>query len=117
MNDIFDTPPTSDERTIVRRAIEILQTDGWTQDAYRNGAGQYCAIGALTAARGGTVTRGGDGGWNTDVQLTEHSPLARKIEFLLRSAHELEDWEFIPDWNDHPETTAEQVIATLELFA
>ena len=108
---------TDGDRRIVRNAIQILENDGWTQNAYKNYSGSYCAIGALTAAWGGDVPMIADDGYSGDIQLTESSGLAQEIANALRDSGAIDQWEMIPDWNDAPERTQDDVISVLSQFA
>ena len=104
---------TEKDKQILRKAIDILDTNGWTTGNYASDSGQYCAVGALTAAAGGEVPAPGDQGWHEDIQNMENSTLVIAIQDTLRSRGAIDKWDFLPDWNDRTGRTKEEVI---ELF-
>ena len=108
-----------EDRAVVRKAIDILQTEGWTKGYYRDNFG-YCAIGALTAAWGGEAPTISDEGWCPDIRLTERSNLVRAMDArAAQLQHKTDpDWSYcgIADFNDDAKTV-DEVIDLLMEFA
>lgn len=94
----------SNEKTpaqILRDAAELIRTRGWCQGEYEID-GCLCIFGAVHVALG----REPDGIGFTTAD--------RQIADALRSATGV---VIVPDWNDAPGRTAEQVIAAIERAA
>lgn len=96
----------------IREAIEVLARRGWTQGTFTDDSGRHCLQGALYEAYGCQPRRPG---------TTAHSGLAAD----LRLVNETIACEY-PDrvgavgvsrFNDHPETTIDDVVRVLEKSA
>lgn len=92
---------------ILVRAAELLGEKGWCQGTPRNAQGEMCARGAICAA---THELAGDdpiswAWWNADSRLRDY---VNKETGLHMD---------VPDWNDMPERTAEDVILMMKRAA
>jgi hypothetical protein len=87
----------------LRAAADVLERDGWTQNAYTDQNGCHCVMGAAYVAMGCPTTEWAEG-------LTERVDAVRDFlgTFLGRRPHL---------WNDAPGRTAEEVIAALRAAA
>ena len=87
---------------IACKAVEILETSGWTQDSYQNDKGQFCLMGAISQAV--ILTK-------KDGQFSLLGQISKKINpfspFVATS---------IIGWNDTPGRTKEEVIDMLKEF-
>ena len=94
------TAPAEPWREILNRAADILEQDGWCQGTLHRDTAS-CAVGAMVLAARRSL--------NGPFQLATHQ-LERH---LGRSGHVIS----IPDWNNAPERTQAEVIATLRACA
>ena len=91
-----------------RRAAELIREEGWTQGGYGwehdvRGT-KRCASIALVDAAAELIPR--------DEQLARHPVLQRaKAQVLAEIGPE---YIVIPEWNDMPERTADEVVAVLD---
>lgn len=79
------------------RAAELLERDGWCRGNSIDRQGRRCAMGAINSA---SHEPGSGTAWDRFDQAAD------RLQTYLGRTH-------VPDWNDHPERTAEQVIAAL----
>lgn len=85
-------------KRMVKKAIQILEEDGWCKHRLHNSKGQHCVVGAIEEAK---------------VRL------AATDEEFFRTTHDLRlrldnKWHGIDHWNDTRRRTYQQVIDKLE---
>ncbi len=86
---------------VLYKAIDILHERGWTQDVYENAEGNVCSLGAIDSAR-------------MDLDLsTSESGADDPIEAL----EEIIGYQDVPEWNDAPERTFEDVLLAFKTAA
>lgn len=98
----------------IREAIEVLARRGWTQGAFTDDAGRHCLQGALYEAYGCQPRRPG-----------QHSTTHAHVTADLSLVNEIIAAEYpdrvgavgISRFNDHPETTIDDVVRVLEKSA
>ena len=99
----------------IRAAIEVLASTGWTKQAFTDDAGRHCLQGALYEAHG-VVPRCGD---KPGLALTED--LAADVRMVNHVIEEQYPDRFgaigVARFNDHPETTVDDVVRVLEKAA
>jgi len=83
----------------LRRAVTVLETDGWTQGTAKDSEGRRCAVGALMDD-GSCRTRSSD-----ECHLI--------FEVIVTTLSEVIDNFSISGWNDVPGRTVEEVKAAL----
>lgn len=88
--------PKRETRTILLRAIEILDERGWCQNFFEDEQGRVCTIGAVAHA-----TRDISGQFDDDKTLE----IVRVVSCHLGCVTYI--------WNDHPGRTVEEVKAAL----
>lgn len=93
----------SDAQDILRKAADLIATGGWVQGQGETDDGRHCALAAISAA-----------GTNGDELDDINWPGIFAAEKRLRDV--VEDY-WIAKWNDAPERTAEEVVATLRKAA
>lgn len=100
----------------IREAIEVLARRGWTQGAFTDDAGRHCLQGALYEAHGcqprlqGRLTRTvPDPGVTADIRLVNEVIAAEYPDRVGAVG--------VSRFNDHPETTVEDVLRVLEKSA
>lgn len=97
---------------VYRRAVELLERVGWTQDKYRAPNGCLCATGALALALGGRLVPDGDNG-SQDTSFDDRAT-DRLWSDACRTAGAAVGRGAvgdIVDWNDEPGRTADEVKA------
>lgn len=107
----------------LRKAAQLIKTDGWTQGTYHDQDGCHCAAGAIAAATGqhvlGPPVTSID--WDILPGSTGWYVIADNYEWDRRMAaqHELEHHvgDSVASWNDTPGRTVEEVLTALELTA
>ncbi len=80
---------------VARKAADLLERDGWCQGKFRN-SGAHCVVAALTAV--------------DDWSAPEQAAVRRRLR-----VHAGTEW--LVNWNDAPERTADEVIALLRQVA
>jgi hypothetical protein len=103
----------------LRAAADVLERDGWTQEAYHDDRGCHCALGAIAVVTGfHDLQRGpySDGEWPELGCMVGGRPGAaaeQLAEFLrgVSSAH------VVVQFNDEDGRTAAEVIAALRAAA
>ena len=93
------TPVLDDASRLLLRAAALIEERGWCQGAYFSGE-RLCAMGALHMASGGRI-----GDAFTAVGSVAIERLWKKLPTV------------IPDWNDRPGRTKEEVVAKLRAVA
>lgn len=88
---------------ILNAAADLLEDVGWVQGNYGSSQTGFCAVGALNAA-GPKVLPG-------SLYINDHVWAAK------RKLHMFIDEDSIPDWNDFPRRTKQEVIDTLRKAA
>lgn len=99
----------------IRQALEILARRGWTKDAFTDETGRHCLQGALYEAHG--VDCSGD--------TQRGRPLSEQLAADLRVVNEVISEQYperrggvgVSRFNDHPETTIDDVVTVLEKAA
>lgn len=103
---------------ILRRAAEVLGEKGWTQGQSMDNEGRMCAVGAIRYAGhemlGGSMWghRFDEAGAAVDVFFA-HLNSGLKPQHIVPGDVPIS----IPEWNDNPERTAEDVILELKRAA
>ncbi len=99
----------------IRAALDVLARTGWTKNAFTDEAGRHCLQGALYEAHG-LVPRCGD---QPGVALTDD--LAADVRAVNHVIREQYPDRFgavgIARFNDHRETTVDDVVRVLEKAA
>lgn len=96
----------------IREAIELLASRGWTQGRFSDERGSVCLQGALYAAYGCTPRRPGEavtGDLAADIRLLNETIAAEYPDRYGAVG--------ISRFNDHPETTVDDVVRVLEKTA
>lgn len=100
----------------IREAISVLARRGWTKDAFTDGDGRHCLQGALYEAYGVNAS---------DCAHHMRLRLAGELAADMRLVNDIVASEY-PDrfggvgasrFNDHPETTVDDVVRVLEKAA
>ena len=86
----------------IRDAIEVLARRGWTQGTFTDEGGRHCLQGALT-------------GTGTDLSLAADIRLVN--ETIAAEYPERVGAVGVSRFNDHPETTIDDVVRVLEKSA
>lgn len=103
--------------SILCGAVDVIREHGWTQRTLGDEAGAVCLIGALNVVVWGVpdLTDGG-GSYGFRRRLGDSGYQARWELFEAAQGKVVEvlgTW-FIPDWNDDPGRTVEEVIQALQ---
>jgi hypothetical protein len=99
----------------IRAAVEVLARTGWTKRTFADEAGRHCLQGALYVAHGIPVCAGGQlrtpltPGMAADVWVVNHVIEEQYPERFGAVG--------IARFNDHPDTTVDDVIRVLEKAA
>jgi len=100
----------------IREAIEVLARRGWTQGTFTDDAGRHCLQGALYEAHGCQPRRHGhltrtttDPGLAADLRLVNETIAAEYPERVGAVG--------VSRFNDHPDTTIDDVVRVLEKSA
>lgn len=99
----------------IREAIRVLSRAGWTKDAFTDEAGRHCLQGALYEAHGlhpfdhSNIGRPVGGALAADVNLIN--------EVIRAQFPERAGGVGISRFNDHPDTSVEEVVLVLEKAA
>jgi hypothetical protein len=83
-------------RTVLGIAAGLLEQYGWCQRQSRTGSGALCVIAAIAAAAGG------------DKVLEDAAHRALESWVIWHS-----NLDTVPDWNDAPERTKDEVLTAL----
>ncbi len=99
----------------IREAIRVLSRAGWAKDNFTDEAGRHCLQGALYEAHGICPAH------TRDVRRPVHGELAADVrlvnEVIRDQFPERVGGVGISRFNDHPETTVEDVIRVMEKAA
>lgn len=91
------------------KAIDVLRERGWHQGDFESSHdGSVCAVGALGVACVGNAS------WLAENQ-GDWTPVMKTLRTVLQPDDP--STFFIPDWNDDPERTVEDVILALKMAA
>lgn len=100
----------------IREAIEVLARRGWTQGAFTDEQGRHCLQGALYEAHGCTPRQHGrltrtstNGDITADIRLVNDIIAAEYPERVGAVG--------VSRFNDHPDTTIDDVVRVLEKSA
>lgn len=100
----------------IREAIEVLARRGWTQGAFTDETGRHCLQGALYEAHGCQPRQHGKlSGTSADPDLTADLRLLN--ETIASEYPERVGAVGVSRFNDHPETTIDDVVRVLEKTA
>ncbi len=99
----------------IHEAIRVLTSKGWAKDTFTDGAGRHCLQGALFEAHGFL---------SMDTRNVGR-PVAGELAADIRLVNEVVRDQFpervggvgISRFNDHPETTMEDVLRVMEKAA
>lgn len=98
------------EAMVLRDAAAILERDGWVQGALHKHGGGHCLMGSVHAALG----------FLRMEPLADEEPGSTGA-LLFRCSRRLggllPDIPYLPEWNDAPERTLEEVLALLHAAA
>jgi hypothetical protein len=86
-------------RQILLEAADLIERDGHCKDVLDDGQGRHCALGATYLSKDGRPTRMG---------RAAHLAITHLQDMVGAN---------VPAWNNHPDRTAEDVIATLRKCA
>lgn len=133
-------PAVEQTKANLLAAADLLERDGWTQGVYHRPDGCHCALGAIGLATG-YQKLGFDGDpeedpadyFEEDEAPYYHVPYAGperdadahqrwaeasgRFEAASRALRNAVGVQLVPEWNDEPERTADEVIATLRATA
>lgn len=99
----------------IRDAIELLARKGWTQGTFTDEAGRHCLQGALYEAYGCQPRVPGRLGRNLPGDLADDVRLVN--ETIATEYPERVGAVGVSRFNDHPETTIDDVVRVLEKSA
>ncbi|HSH62396.1 MAG TPA: hypothetical protein VK988_22650 [Acidimicrobiales bacterium] len=99
----------------IREALRVLSRAGWTKDAFSDESGRHCLQGALYESYGLRPFDGRNVG----------QPLTAEMADDVRLVNEVIEAEFpertggvgVSRFNDHPQTTLEDVVRVMEKAA
>lgn len=90
---------------IYAKAVDVINELGWTQGRYVNRkTGEVCAVGAIRFATGAK--------YNTTDGYFEGGPSGSELDQYQYDAGVLHG--FVPNWNDDPSRTKEDVLLYLK---
>lgn len=92
------------EADVLEKAADLLETQGWCQDVYRNKAGELCSIGAVRTAIWG------DARMRTTTTNKDDVELANRTLAVLADKVGVEPGSVGTEWNDDPWRTKEEVV-------
>lgn len=105
----FGKDPDDDMTSLLKRAKNVIKTNGWTTGSYQNRRGEVCLYGALRIATFGAV-------WTNPE--TEHLyPIFHSAEVLVRRAiHQQSDGRFedVVTWNDEGAENKDDALKMLD---
>lgn len=94
---------------VFRRAVELIDENGWTQGMYRSSSGCLCATGALAVALGGEIRRP-DEDVDEDALFTDRAAEELWSKACRRAGRAVGgNIGDIVDWNDKPGRTVDEV--------
>ena len=99
----------------IRDAIELLARRGWTRGRFSDEAGQHCLQGALYEAHGRCPNRPGHLGRTIRGELAADIRLVNEI--IAAEYPDRMGAVGVSRFNDHPETTIDDVVRVLEKAA
>lgn len=103
----FLTEDDVEAARILREAADYIREHGWCQDSLSSPSGRVCAIGAIKSVTMPDIRDG----WADDAR---HTTVVFG-RFVYRRYNDV-DWSgfgHVPDWNDTPGRTKEEVISAL----
>ena len=99
----------------IREAIRVLSRAGWTQDAFTDEAGRHCLQGALYEAYG---QRPFDARQRNVRLSPEMADDVRLVNEVIEAQYpERTGGVGVSRFNDHPDTTLEDVVKVMEKAA
>ena len=99
----------------IRDAIELLARKGWTQGHFTDESGRHCLQGALYEAHGCRPRRPGRLGHTLSGELADDVRLLN--ETIAAAYPDRMGAVGVSRFNDHPETTIDDVVRVLEKSA
>lgn len=99
----------------IRQAIEVLAGRGWTQGAFTDEGGRHCLQGALYEAHGVCPLRRGSVVGPLPPDLAADVALVNEV--VGANYPERFGGVGVSRFNDHPETTVDDVVRVLEKAA
>lgn len=87
--------------SVYLKAIEVIETRGWTQGRYQSPAGQVCALGACNLA-----SNLGERGYGDGTERVRFNALYTAVKLLTGQSS-------VASFNDQPGRTKEEVINLL----
>ncbi len=99
----------------IREAIDVLARGGWTKEAFTDEAGRHCLQGALYEAHGLRAVGDGQVGRPVSGELANDVRLVNQV--IWDQFPERAGAVGISRFNDHPETTVDDVIRVMEKAA
>lgn len=103
-------------KVILAEAADYIAEHGWTQGDYRDDAtGGVCALGAIWSTRDGILTVDEDDGRHKFLASIDVCDKALVLLSQHLNVGPPGAWgAHVPNWNDQPERTAEDVILALK---
>ncbi len=99
----------------IREAIRVLSRAGWTKDAFTDSSGRHCLQGALYESHGLRPFDGRHMGLALTSEMADDVRLV--IEVIGTEFPERTGGVGVSSFNDHPETTMEDVVRVMEKAA
>ena len=99
----------------LREAIRVLSRAGWTKDAFTDGGGRHCLQGALYEAYGQCPFDSGQLNVRLSPEMAEDVRLVNEV--IEAQFTERYGGVGISRFNDHPDTTWEDVVLVMEKAA
>ncbi|MFF4818101.1 hypothetical protein ACFY2K_26355 [Kitasatospora sp. NPDC001309] len=98
---------------IFEKAADLIDANGLAKKAYKDAEGCFCTLGALNAALDNGFT-----GSETGEPGIAHEGMNEWLNYVGHLASVLPDgYTDVPEWNDEPERTKEEVSAFLRKAA
>ena len=101
---------TRDTKLVLRKGRKLIETCGWTQGEYRDNQGRMCALGSLRAASNALESQGE----LDDDSGTVYLDAVDALREVVNIGGDLRQYTPIPDWNDAPDRTKDEVLNALE---
>ena len=120
-----DTPPDLDPAYVLNAAADLIERDGWSQhvlvefDESRRIVGR-CPLGAINTAIDAAIDATPCTASGNNKPIAFFHARGRLIDYLTATNNTTASKRTsarIPDWNDHPDRTQTEVVATLRAAA
>ncbi|MFE4355122.1 hypothetical protein [Kitasatospora sp. NPDC056800] len=96
---------------IFEKAAEIIERDGLAKGVYKDTEGCHCTLGAINAALDNGFTGVGDPNGGPNIAQEGFAQWAPYVDHLNSLVPK--EYGDVPEWNDEPERTKEEVAAFL----